>query len=268
MLGKLCKHELKATARYFLPLFLIALVLTPITRFTVLSSEFPGLLKFIPIVIAFAYIASLLVIAAASVLLIIHRFYKSMVTEEGYLMHTLPVSIETHIFAKLIIAALWSIASLFVIFISLFMMFYTPERFSDLMDILNEFWNSIAIYKIGGQLTIVIIESVVMILFGIFTAPLIFYASIAIGQIILKNKILGSVLGFFIIQVVSQVLGLISLIPFGGNLNFVNDTLSVTSQIQLMTNLFFPIILIRGLISSIILFLITDFIFKKKLNLE
>lgn len=268
MLGKICKHEIKATARYFLPLFLIALVLTPITRFTASIGEFPGLIKFIPFVVIFAYVASLLVVGAASVLLIIHRFYKSMVTEEGYLMHTLPVSTETHIFAKLIVAALWSIASALVIFISLFMMFYTPNRFSEFINNWNQGWIIATSYINGAQMTVLNIEIIVMIIIFILTTPLVFYASIAIGQIICKNKVLGSVIGFFIIQVISQILGTISIVPFGFIFDPIEYSNSITRQIQMMTHVFFPYLILISIITGVVLFLLTDFIFKKKLNLE
>ncbi len=265
MLGKLCKHEIKATARYFLPLFLITLLLTPITRLTVSIGNFPGILAFIPVVVIFAYVASILVISAASVLLIVYRFYKSMVTEEGYLMHTLPVSSETHIFAKLIVASLWVVSSFLVIVISLFMMFYTPDRFASLLSEWSTLWSMTKGYATSAQLTLTIIEVILFCIIAIFTSPLAFYASIAIGQIISKNKVLGSVVGFFIIQFVSQIIGMISMVPFGYSIDALN---TMSTQMAIISNVFFPYLIVISIISGVILFLLTDFIFKKKLNLE
>ncbi|MDK2807466.1 MAG: hypothetical protein PWP24_197 [Clostridiales bacterium] len=269
MLGKLIKHEFSATARYFLPLFVIALVLTPITRFTVSLGEYPGIFRFIPIVIVFAYVASLVVIVAASVLLIIHRFYKSMVTEEGYLMHTLPVSIEGHIFSKLIVASVWSICSFLVIVISLFMMFFTPANFSEFMRALSYGWSEILQDINASHVTLLIIECIILMVIGIISSPLVFYAAIAIGQVIAKNKVLGSVIGFFIIQFVSQVLGGILLVPFGYfTERFANTADNITQQMSFMTGIFFPVIILMSIATTAILFGITDYIFKNKLNLE
>ena len=39
------------------------------------------------------------------------RFYKSLLGDEGYLMFTLPVETWKHIFNKLLIAMMWSVAS-------------------------------------------------------------------------------------------------------------------------------------------------------------
>lgn len=267
MLGKLIKHELKATARYFLPLFLIALVLTPITRITAHFGDLRGIFQVIPAVIIFAYVASLLVIAAASVILIIYRFYKSMVTEEGYLMHTLPVSTETHIWAKLLVAALWSVASVLVISLSLFMMFYTKENFNILMYGLSQGMNFLTTMY-NGHVALIVIEFIILLIIGVITSPLVFYASIAIGQVLSKNKILGSVAGFFIIQIASQVLGTLSIIPFGFTIYRLDSMTQVSQQMAFFSNLFMPYLILIALVSGVVLFLITDLIFKKKLNLE
>ena len=266
MLGKLIKHELKATARYFLPLFLIAIVLTPITRFTLWIGNYPKILQFIPTVIVFIYVASLIMVASASILLIIYRFYKSMVTDEGYLMHTLPVSTESHILSKLTVASIWTISSWFVIFLSLFGMFFTPDRLSVLIDKLSYSWFYINTTINSSLLVLFTIEIVFIVILGIFTAPMIYYASIAIGQVISKNKILGSIIGFFIIQVASQIISVILITPIGIYGDKVSD--SANSMLSFFANFFFPISILIAVFTQLILFGITDYIFKKKLNLE
>lgn len=266
MLGKLIKHELKATARYFLPLFLIAIVLTPITRFTLWIGNYPEILKFIPTVIVFAYVASLIMVASASILLIIYRFYKSMVTDEGYLMHTLPISSESHILSKLIVASIWTVSSWLVIFISIFGMFFTQDNLALLFDKISYAWFYINTTISSSLMTLLIIETIFIVILGIFTAPLIYYASIAIGQVISKNKILGSIIGFFIIQVVSQIVSVVLMVPVSFYVDRVSE--SADSMFSFFANFFFPITILLAVFTQIILFGITDYIFKKKLNLE
>jgi len=266
MLGRLIKHELKATARYFLPLFLIAIVLTPITRFTLWIGNYPKILQFIPTVIVFVYVASLIMVASASILLIIYRFYKSMVTDEGYLMHTLPVSTESHIMSKLTVSSIWTISSWLVIFISLSGMFFTSERLSLLIDKLSYAWFYINTTINGSLVVLFIIEIIFLVILGIFTSPLIYYASIAIGQVISKNKILGSIIGYFIIQVVSQIIGVILMVPVGIYGDRVGD--SADSILSFFASFFFPATILLAVFTQLVLFVITDYIFKKKLNLE
>ncbi|MDW2799490.1 hypothetical protein RZO55_18105 [Clostridium boliviensis] len=266
MLGKLIRHELKATARYFLPLFLIAIALTPITRFTLWIGNYPPILQFIPTVIVFLYVATLIIVASASILLIIHRFYKSMVTDEGYLMHTLPVSTESHIISKLTVASIWTVSSWLVIFISIFGMFYTSDLFSVLTDKLSYAWFYINTTMNSSLLVLFIIEFLFMFLFGIFTSPLIYYAAIALGQVISKNKILGAIIGYFIIQIASQIIGVIVMVPLGVYGDKLNE--SANSILAFFANFFFPIMILFAVFMQLLLFGITDYIFKKKLNLE
>jgi hypothetical protein len=264
MLGKLIKHELRATARIFLPLFLIAIALAPITRFTLWFGDYPGLLGVIPRIIAFAFVCSLIVIVCASVLLIIYQFYKSMVTREGYLMHTLPVSTESQIFSKLIVSSIWIIASNLVIFLSLFIMFFTTDP-----DIMSFFKKGIVYFSTfiseSSWSILVIAEGIFLGIWTLFTFPLVFYASIAIGQGINKHKIFGSVIGFFIIQIATQVVGAIVTIPCSSIVENISDSVH-SSQYVIAVALFIFIIL--SILNQVILFGITDYIFKKKLNLE
>ena len=49
---------------------------------------------------------------------ILQRFYKNLLSGEGYLMHTLPVRPWQHIASKLIAAVVWTVLSFFVVCVS------------------------------------------------------------------------------------------------------------------------------------------------------
>ncbi|MEG2774597.1 MAG: hypothetical protein RR906_04240 [Acetivibrio sp.] len=283
MLGKLCKHEFKATARWFLPLYAIALLLTPITRITNSFGfrQYEGffstrIFSFIQGIVTMAYVSSLLVIGAACFLLIIYRFYKSMVTEEGYLMHTLPVSTSSLIWSKLLVAFLWSIASILVIALSLLLMFYKPGCFSPVINSFSAFFQEIKNYNIGGQSILLCIEVILLLIISAFTQPLIYYAAIAIGQIISKNKIAGAIGGFFIIQIATQVISVLCMIPFGFYMNNFNNKINAAIQsvqaipdvLSFVSGIILPLLILLSILGAGVLFLITNFSFKRKLNLE
>ncbi len=104
MLGKLIKYEFKATGRVFLPVFSALLIMAAITRlFIGMRLETP---KIIAIVLSSMLLAAAFVI---TLVLTLQRFYKNLMMDEGYLMHTLPVSAGRLIWSKLIVAAVWSI---------------------------------------------------------------------------------------------------------------------------------------------------------------
>lgn len=268
MLGKLIKHELKATSRWFLPLFALVLILTPINRLTIPTMDkLDGILQVIPGFIMFAYVMSLIVMFAATTLLIIYRFYKSMVSGEGYLTHTLPVSVPALIWSKLLIAALWSAASLVVFFLSLFILLFSPGHFQEFMREFNSILPEIrfAIHQIIGEASMVMftIQIILLIVISFITAPLIYYASIALGQVISKNKVAGSVAGFFIISVAGNIISGILAVPGGYIINKLDF-----NDFRVFTNAILPVSLVMALLAAAIYYGITYYIFKYKLNLE
>ncbi len=267
MLGKLLKHELKATARWFLPLYLIAIVMSIVTRITMpLGHIDNAFFQFIPGLITFAYVVVLLMVGAASVILMIFRFYKSMVTEEGYLTHTLPVSVGSLLWSKLLVAALWSFASIVVIILAIVILVFTPEGFAEFWHELNYYGlRLIEEYITKGQLTILITELFILMIVALLTAPLTYYTSIAIGQIISKNKIAGAVVGFFIISIAGNIIGTVLMIPFGFA---VNDTMNAMDALNATLKVMMPAAIVVSLGSGAILYFITYYVFKNKLNLE
>lgn len=264
MLGKLCKHELRATARWFLPLFGLVLILSPINRLTIPTMDkLDGIFQVIPGFIMFAYFVSLLIMFAATVLLIVFRFYKSMVTDEGYLTHTLPVSVSAHVISKLLIGALWTFASILVFMLSLFILLFSPSGYKDFMD----GWPYLADVirdTIGtASMALFLVEIFVLMLGSVLTAPLVYYASIALGQVLAKNKIAGSIAGFFIISVASNIITGVLMVPV---------TYMVAkydyNNFGLFTQILLPGSIAILILSAGIYYFITYYIFKNKLNLE
>jgi hypothetical protein len=260
MLGKLLKYEFKATARIFLPLLLAIAVLTPITRFMTSIDVFPGALSIIPGIFAFLYIIMLVAIAVVAGILIIIRFYKNMVTEEGYLMHTLPVTPSQHIWSKAIVSFVWSIVSTFVILVSLFFFLITPERLNTLKEGFGELMSFLHT-NLGGDLTICFIEGFILLIIGIFANIFYIYASIALGQMISRHRIVGAFAAAVVMNIVLQVISTIlnAVFLFGRGTDFTK-----TDVIYMLM----PGIIIYSLLIAVAYFCITNFILKKKLNLE
>src|SRR5690554_3907592 len=102
MLGKLLKHEIKATSRLFLPMFASVILVALINK--VVSSPFEqnglsfslvirgsDLMSLIQLFSVLTFILLLLVAIGMSFFVMIQRFYKNLLRDEGYLMFTLPV---------------------------------------------------------------------------------------------------------------------------------------------------------------------------------
>ena len=101
MLGKLLKQDFRATARIMLPLYaavpVLGLFTNLITRLCENQNGF--LIRAIGALVSFVFSLSLIAAVVTTVVLMILRFYRNLMTDEGYLMFTLPVSTTELIFS-------------------------------------------------------------------------------------------------------------------------------------------------------------------------
>ena len=75
MLGKLLKYEFKATSRIFLPMLLLLVILTPITKLMVSLDVFEGALEIIPILTVLSYFFLIIALCITTFIFMIYRFY-------------------------------------------------------------------------------------------------------------------------------------------------------------------------------------------------
>ena len=120
MLSKLLKYEYRATAIYFLPIYAMLVLVSGFSYAVRLighnvnkSGNYPFAKLVDTLITTFGSLYVLLAIALAitTFIVIIMRFYKNLLGNEGYLMFTLPVSVEENILAKLIPAITWFFGS-------------------------------------------------------------------------------------------------------------------------------------------------------------
>ncbi len=88
------------------------------------------------------------------------------------------------------------------------------------------------------------------------------YVSIAIGQLINGHKILGSIGAYIALSIILQVLSVAAMAL--GNLAFGHTFQDINSIPQVV----FPSSLVFLLVTGIAFYLGTDFLFRRKLNLE
>lgn len=92
MLGKLTKYEFKATCRFFLPLYGALLLLAAMSRLSqwIMTYNEIGLLHYFSNIFTLVYVLVAVAIFALTLIVMIQRFYKNLLGDEGYLMFTLP----------------------------------------------------------------------------------------------------------------------------------------------------------------------------------
>lgn len=200
MLGKLMKYEFRATAIYFLPIYVV-LVLVSGLRYVVslISQKFSnGFSAFSGFSLSAIYLLLAFGLAITTFIVIIIRFYKNLLGTEGYLMFTLPVSVEQNILAKLIPSVVWFFGSCV-----LGMLTIAPAmglRFND-----NPFTMFTGI-RLGDVPEILL--AVLMVIGSIAGTFLFYYLCMCIGQMFNSHRFLISAGAYIVIQTVLQILGI------------------------------------------------------------
>lgn len=273
MLGKLFKHEFKATGRHFLLMYLVFFAITFCNKlfleFSVANNRFWSCFQSLFMLIYGLTCAAIFVITAV---LIVNRFYKNLMCDEGYLMFTLPVTINQHIIVKAIVAFVWSLLSTVIFFISIIILACghgLGEFFSELGELIAE----VTTYYSGPFylfLILTIIGCIIGVLFSILQA----YLAIAIGQLVNKHRVLTSFAAYFAINFAIQTLSTFALVFVGSrdidylfldNLNSKTEAISAVFQ---YINAASGISLVFSVVLGTIFFFVTSFILSKKLNLE
>lgn len=261
MLNKLFKHEFKATARLLIPLYIILLIFTVMDRIVLNLNIFKGVLSAIPGIITFGYVVTIIAIVIVTFILMIMRFYKNLMTDEGYLMFTLPVKSYQLINSKLIVSMLWIITSVVAVIASLFIVFATPEGTKQIIDFFKEFWVELG-KPFGGKRVLLITELIVMMILGLINTILMIYVSIAIGQLFNGHKLIGAFAAYIGINIVLQIA--ITMLMFLISLLFKDILEDITS----IRTVVFPITILVLTILNAAYYWATNYIFHKKLNLD
>ena len=144
------------------------------------------------------YLLLALGLAITTFIVIIIRFYKNLLGTEGYLMFTLPVSVEQNILAKLIPSVVWFFGSCV-----LGMLTIAPAmglRFND-----NPFTMFTGI-RLGDVPEILL--AVLMVIGSIAGTFLFYYLCMCIGQMFNSHRFLVSAGAYIVIQTVLQILGI------------------------------------------------------------
>lgn len=272
MLGKLFKHEMKTTSTIFLPLFIGFIVITLLCKITFESSMTflsgnNNLLSFITIlffVLYFIYVIALFVVTAVFIVL---RFYKSMVGEQGYLTNTLPVKTKALIHSKLLTSLIWEISAIILLLLSFLVFIMGHISMDDINMIIKEINLNFGPYMVYVRLSTILI--VFLCILSLFYAPLMLYASIAIGHLFRKQRILLSVVAYFAMYIIIQIVqgGYVLFSSFGYIQNM-ETSLETTESLANMLQNYLMYDAIIYVIFTVIFYLITCYVFQKKLNLD
>ena len=217
------------------------------------------------------YVLSIFALSIGSAIYFYVRFYRNLYTDQGYLMHTLPVSEHSLILSKALIAAAWRIFGMIIMAVGIGSLVFSfmgkafREEYLNFKDIYRAFdIDGINPFLALMYMVLMLLAAVGSVIFSVLQG----YAAISIGQLASKNKVLASVGAYFGIQILLSIISNIltqSLMIVGMQMDFRWD----------LTDNFGPVFLIYLALMNVAIYgvsagfyFITHAIMKNKLNLE
>jgi len=215
----------------------------------------------------FAYIIGVATLFIATNLVFYIRFYKNLYTDQGYLMHTLPVTKNELILSKFFVAVIWKVISTIVIFVGIEMI--TFKSFSDFIS-RDEFIQAYeeAISRVDKSAFFISLILLLLYFIGsMISSILMGYASVSLGQLASKNKLLASIGAYICLTIIR---------------NIVRSTINIILQINKIesssfmfmssTNIYNPLGLLVQVVfvvlCGVVFYYITHYMMNKRLNLE
>lgn len=214
MLGKLIKHEFRATGRIMVPVLLAVLALAVLANISFLVIDYVSnafLSMLLGLLIA-AYFIGLVALGVITIIIMVYRFYKNMLGDHGYLMMTLPTDVHSLVWSKLIVSLVWFIVTALAIMATLIATGITLTGMEGVMEFQNfppmsEIIAAICRetgYTPAGLVGLGIEFLVIVIASCLFTC-LHFYAAMSLGHIFSSHKVLLSVVFYIAINIAIQI---------------------------------------------------------------
>ncbi len=251
MLGKLLKHEFKATGPIFLLSYIVVLALGGLGFLLVRLDMAVSLPDWVTVsaIMIYAFILGALLIL--TVVMNVVRFYRNLLSSEGYLMFTLPVKPITLVWSKLIVAAIWNVLSVVVIAASVFfVVLAVPDAWSTLLRL----WAEINWAAIPASY---IVQAILMAIAMPFSAVLSYYVCMAIGQLFTKYRVAAAVVAYIALSVVTEIISVI--------VGIVMTVPAIISSSDIGISFWPSVVMVWAL--NIAYFIVTWKLLDKKLNL-
>ncbi len=256
MLGKLLKYEIPALGRKLVPLY-IAWAATAVLL-GLMIGPIEGKSEFMMVLSAMLYSGVAAAVFVMAVVMIVQRFNRSLLGDEGYFSHVLPVKASQHIASKTISATLWVLLSGVAMAVTGLIIAIASGSFMQLFQIdWHEFLDELFGAPIVG---VYIVEAIIAFILSIAKSILAIYTALTIGHQASKRVGLASIGAYIVLMICESMIGNIILSIAPGAPLFYPETSGDVAVLLLCA------ILITLLISGIYFF-ICKYLMEKKLNL-
>ena len=274
MLSKSMKHEFRATSRVMLPLFAALLLMSVVAHFAIQlltgTNNLHWLLETISAIVIALFAISVVAVAVGVLILTVSRFYRSFLSDEGYLNMTLPVSVHTHIFSRLIVAVIWYALTVIAVLLACLIMGLNLHEWKEFFVAIGDVLRGLSEQHLTGRAILLGLETLLAMVMGCSFSSLLLYAAMAVGHSFNRHKKGMSVLFAFVFYYAIQIIGVvgIAVLTHMDWDNWFDITAeNVTHALNVFQALLGGVIGVN-LIGCALFYFITHFFLSKKLNLE
>lgn len=273
MFRKLIKYEWIAMMRSMVPIYIAMIAVSVLNGFMVhigfdtnhpayrfwdwLTTYFGGLM-------AFLYVTVMMVLIVFTCIMIIQRFYKGLLGREGYLMLTLPVKTWELVFSKALVSFFVTVCSIITALLSICILGGTEffRAISEVPEGLREVIRMAAAYDTNllthgvffcGELAL---AGIAAFFANVYQA----YLSMSLGQLARSHRVAMSVVWYIGISNVVGMAGIIMMFQYPFHLEHFSGY-AVLHIIGIG-------LLLSQIIPAVIYGIGTDYLLKRKLNLE
>lgn len=274
MLKKLLKYEWKDTRRLLLPINLAIVAFTIVGCILINTAVFDTELGVV-LALGLTLFYSLIIVVFSSIttIYLYVRFYRNLYTREGYLMHTLPVTPTELFHSKLIVGFFWFCLNSILIILSFAALgaaagFHASNTI--LADELSSIELSVSISEIiGCPLPVFLLWILLLMVVSSLFSVLMEYVSVLIGQQMNSNRLAMSLVVYFgmymVVQVVSSVA---AMVPSFFLTEEALETESFLPTLSQMFRILFPSMTMFYLALSLVFYLVCRKLLKRSVNLD
>lgn len=285
MLKKLFVHEWRSFWKVPAAMCLFALVYALVGALTFQTDLWNNDYRLVRLVLVFGSIGYFILLIAPAIILSIYtalRFYRNLFTDEGYLMHTLPVKKWELITAKGLVAVIWNLITTITTLLSVLLVIllismssrYGGVTWADITESFAQFSHeAIPIVKEMFRMPVWMVALLFLgsFIVGAFYNTLLLYASVSIGHLWKKHPMAGTVLsyiGFYLaISFLTSAFSINSLNLTMGNIFFASDSTAYASMGDYLLRVLGNGYLVSA-IGILVFYAITEWIMSHKLNLD
>ncbi|MDR2043905.1 MAG: hypothetical protein LBQ15_05970 [Clostridium sp.] len=275
MLGKLIRHEWKATYKFFAVVVLFLAAMTVLGRvslrtifgFSDYDGEWLSAESRIALTSLLLYVATLIGVTIGMGIYLGLRFYQSMYSGEGYLTHTLPVHPHKLLLSKLLVGGSWyALMALFVGISGIVLVcslpwygnqtlwLYLKSNPGSLDEILR------AIYGKDMNLAGIVALSVLQLVVLGFSGTMSLYGAVTLGQLSSRHRIMMAVVCYLGLNLATSFLSSLLVMPALLRSSFFFGIASMASANSYH--------MAFSLVTAAVLYVVSYLIITRKLNLE